>query len=185
MLEQTYRLVRDAFAELDRLEAAGEAGAILAASVLKDCYTRGLGWLDMAHEREEDEPIPLHRPDWYAEIRAAGWASILRQLYAAASKSGRTPFAANVDAVYFTSDCADPITAGLEIGLPLGRRLGVFKPDGVARLSVIAPLLDSTENHLVLLSKAMREPKDKTSIRAALERTDDEARSCAAARKAK
>jgi hypothetical protein len=182
MLEQTYRLVRDAFLELDRLESAGNRSAALATSILKDSYTRGLGWLDLTHEREEDEPIDLHRPDWYAEIRAAGWASILRQLHTAADFSGRAPFAIAVDACYFTSDCSDPIKAAREIGLPLGRRLGVFKPDGFARLSAVLQLLKREDNHLVLLSRAMREPKDRAAIRAALERADDEARARAAAR---
>jgi hypothetical protein len=185
MLEQTCRLIRNAFVELDRLENAGSNSARVAATVLKDSYTRGLGWLDMAHERDEDGPIPLHRPDWYAEIRGAGWASILRQLHAAADFSERTPFAIAVDACYFTSDCSDPIAAAVEIGLPLGRRLGVFKPDGVARLSAVTPLLERDENHLVSLSRAMREPKNGAVIRVALEHADDQARALAAAWRAR
>jgi hypothetical protein len=80
-------------------------------------YTRWLGRLDLNAVRRLEDPEDLHRPDWYAEIRAAGGTENLRKLYAVTARSGRTPFAISKDAVYFTSDDPDPI-AFAELGLP-------------------------------------------------------------------
>jgi hypothetical protein len=41
--------------------------------------------------RRPENPKDLHPPDWYAEIRAAGGAEILRRLYAVAERSGPNP----------------------------------------------------------------------------------------------
>jgi len=151
--------------------------------IVKDAYTRGLGWFDMEKDRGEDELIDLHRPDWYAEVRAAGWAHILRQLTDVAEKSGRTPFAASKDAVWFTSDNPDPIAFARELGLPIGRRFGVFKPDGEARLADVLPILKRPGNHLIELTRAMRPPGKPAQIKAALKAADDEAAAKAAARR--
>lgn len=183
MLEQVYVVIRDALIDLQQLADAGDGGAALAIDIIKDSYTRGLGWFDMDADREEDEPVDFHQPDWYAEIRAAGWAHILRQLHDTAAKSGRAPFAASKDAVYFTTDNPDPVAFAEEIGLPLGRRLGVFKPDGRALLADMLPMLDQPGNHLIALSRAMKSPAKPAEIKAALIRADDAAKAAAKARR--
>lgn len=172
MLEQTYAKVRDALASFNQLADAGDEAAAIAISVLKDARTRGLGWFDMEQDRDADEPADLHRPDWYAELRAGAAAHLLRQLGRAAAFGHATPFAIAVDAVWFASDVGDPVSAATELGLPLGRRLGVFKPDGFAELPQLLPMLARPGAHLRDLSRAMRAPPRPAAIAAALRAAD-------------
>jgi hypothetical protein len=58
---------------------------------------------------------------------------------------------------------------------PIGRRFGVFKPDGNALLADVLPILATPGGHLVELSRAMTSPGRGETIRNALVEADKEA----------
>lgn len=98
---------------------SGELHDRIALGALKSIYKVGLGWLATDRRRGDE----LHRPDWEAAVRAKARCNLVRRLY----RLAQTPFAIDVDALWFAAKDPDPVTFAAWLGLPYGLGLGQFK----------------------------------------------------------
>ncbi len=130
-LDRFYPAGREAPAWLsgpDNQDNAGQAALRLA----KAMYAAFLG----SYLHSDKTTSALFRPDWHHMVVARAKANQYRALDDVREQTGRTPFAIEVDAAYFTADGPDDVPAGLMYSVQLGKwktsGFGLLTPDVVA-----------------------------------------------------
>lgn len=108
----------------------------LALVMLKQGYTKALGWLDGHWFRDRTVPgqgldSPDFRPDWRHQIISIATANMLRRIDAVEARSEAlghvVVLGCHVDALYVLADTSEAQEAAGYANIPLGDALGEFK----------------------------------------------------------
>lgn len=107
-----------------------------AREAVKQVYRMGVGRLGSDARARLDDP--LYQPAWSHHLIAEARCRILRRLFTLA---GVTPLAVETDGVWIQHELSDPADVAGVIGLPLGDRLGQWRPLGTVRALDVAQVL--------------------------------------------
>lgn len=104
-------------------------------AAVKQIYKQGIGRLSSELRSRDDDP--LYQPAWTHLVIAESRARVWRRL----STLRRHPLAVDVDSVWIEHEAADPLEAAGELGLPIGSKLGEWKPLGTVPAELVAQVL--------------------------------------------